>query len=311
MNKLSWLILLFLVSTDLILIRSVSLSSEPPPKYIIDQYYRAGTRTIETVIKKIRRNLPLDERRMLRKINIFIDRNDWDIVGVYAKKSGSSREIGISMGFLIAMDFIDTAIVAGQLGKIDDDIVMKYILETIGTILENVYRARRGEPRHPEPIFYKWIGWSESKWNALIATKEFTAYKDVIKLESFAFILGHELAHHFFGHLENRKSSVEEEDEADREGARMALKAGYNPILAFQPFILFAALEGDQPVDEATRTHPPPLCRGKYLLNIGVQNALQNEEFTTYMKERGIFYDWEENIEKMDEVFEELIPECL
>lgn len=311
MNKTLIIVLLTVIFIDPILMKTNSMSGEPPPRYVIDQYYRAGTRTIDTLIRKIERVLPEGQRRMLNKIDIGISRNDWNLYGVYARKTGKYREIRFSMGFIIASDFIDTAIVAGELGGFNEDIVMQYITEVTNTIIENVHRGKRGEPRQSEPIFHEWVGWPDSKWEALINTEEFKAYKDVIKLESMAFILGHELSHHFFGHLDNHSSSIDDEDEADREGVRMAIGAGYNPLLAFQNFILFAALEGDQLVDESTRTHSPPLCRGKYLFDVGVQYALRDSEFIDYMKQRGMYYEWKENIEKMDEAYDEFLPECL
>ena len=304
-------LMVFIVFSVGALVRMVSAQdSAGPPRYIIAQYHRAASRTIDAILRQVRPTLSKGRRDDLDKISIRVNRTDWNIFGVYARKNGLQREIHLSMGFIIAADFIDTAVVAAQRGSVREEILVEYVGKFVDAVVDNMRRARRGQHRRPEPDFPSHVGWSIEEWRTLTENPEFVAHKEVVKLASFAFILGHELSHHFEGHLDNEGSSIEEEREADQEGVKLAVAAGYNPLLAFHTFILFAALEGDQEVNDSTRIHPAPICRAKFLIDAGVKEARKDKEFISYLHDHDQYDEWMASIQKLNRAFGEESPDC-
>lgn len=271
-----------------------------PPESVIKQYYRAATRTINTVMPKIRSVLSSREQRMLEKIDIDVDKNDWNIFGVFASRQGSTRKVRFSMGFIIAVNYIDTAVAAFEILGVSSSRLVSYVNRVTDDVLETVRRARRGEPPIVIPSFGEWLGMPLSEWNQIVRSDQFIDYRDIVKLHSFALILGHELAHHFKGHLDNSTSSIEEELEADERGIEIATDADYNTLLSWTPFLFFAALEGDQGIYDGKSSHPPPICRIVRVLEVGLDDALGDPRFVEYLEDTGRYDAWTTKVEELE-----------
>jgi len=276
--------------------------AEVPPDYLLSQYKRAAERTIATVLQDIRPTLSRQEQKLLDDIEILVDNEKatWDVYGVHASRKGNERRIVFTLGFIIAVDQIDQAVAVNHLAGRQPNEVIYFIRDYVEAIRENIRRKRRGEQTQDFPAFSQHAGYTEEKYNKIIGDPNFKVAHNQIKLDSFALILGHELGHHFLGHLDNSSSSLEEELEADTEGARISMESGHNPIGGWTPFLLFAALENDTGIYNGSDTHPPPICRATEMIQIGAEELENDPGFINFMEQSGQLDKWRASISELE-----------
>ena len=290
-----------LLLAGILFLGTAAFAQGEPSEAVLSQYHRAATRTVNAVLPNLRSVLRSSERRMLDDIDIGVNRRDWNVYGVYASKRGSDRSIRFSMGFVIAVDYLDVAVAASEMLGVPGTKMIDYVHLVTESVRESAQRARRGESPVGIPSFGEWLGMPKRDWDQLVRSKQFVNYREIVKLHSFALILGHELAHHFEGHLDDASSSVYDEIEADERGIEIATQADYNTLLSWTPFIFFAAMEGDQGIFDASASHPPPVCRMVRVLEVGVDDALDDRGFVNYLEETGRYYAWMANVEALAE----------
>jgi Zn-dependent protease with chaperone function len=137
------------------------------------------------------------------------------------------KSIALTIWALTFAQILTSQVSALQLDQMASYILMRNGLQIQGQIVVDPYRASGVAAT---------IGGS---WNSII-------YVDPNKLNTlspntWAFIIGHELAHIHLGHTMGMNQSVQNEFDADRWGAMWAYRAGYN----VESFLQYMATEPD------------------------------------------------------------------
>ncbi len=299
-----------LASCSALFFSVAAAAQEAPPTSLLRQYQRAAGRTIDTVVDDIRLTLSRGERQSLDEIDFQVNRGDWDVYGVFALRSGQRRTIEFSMGFIVALDHIDVAVVATQMLGRDQAPLVSYVEAVTDTVRGNTRRARTGEVLQALPAFNRWLEIPEPDWESLVRSDEFQSLRDVVKLHTFALLVGHEFAHHHYGHLDNAGCSIDEEIEADERGTDLANSAGYNTLLSWTPFLFFSALEGDTGIYDGSSCHPPSVCRVTYVLEQGIDDALADDEFLEYLRTTRQYDAWIDNNRRLEAFVNSGVTEC-
>jgi hypothetical protein len=138
------------------------------------------------------------------------------------------------------------------------------------------------------PEFPRFANLSPAEWSRITSDPAFEAQKDVVKLSTFAFMLLHEFAHHLEPKLDYRIR----EDRADKVAAELSARAGFNPMLAFWFFPIFARLEEDQGVEPGKSGYSSALCRQLYMFDQGRLAAERDPDFVASIKKQGLWNEW-------------------
>ncbi len=300
-------IFLIFISIITFTISSVLIAKEPhkPSKAVLAQYQRAMERTIDIALDKMKPHMTSSQRRMLRKIDIKVSKRNWNIYGIHALRNGSDRSITFPLGFGIAVHPIDEAIAFTQLNGGSWDDVMDYMKYYVDAMRENMRRYQKNKPMIWVDSFSHYAGYSEAQYNNTVRRKGYQYILEEIKLHGYALILAHELAHHFYGHLNNSTSSLDEEMEADEEAIKLALASDYNPVLGFTAFLFYAVFENDSGIYDGSATHPPPICRVSLMVIEGTKALKKDRKYMSHLNETGQYTAWTKAMDELVDVLTE------
>ena len=258
---------------------------------MLARYHRAISRTIDDILLKIKPNLTERQRIELRQINIVVSYGE-NVFGVYARRKGQYKEIVVTVGFITTMEAIqDAAMIAQRMGYPSRD-VLDYVDRVAGLMLGNKELRDRGLPVKRIPFFYEFVRVPDREFQSLIGSANFLNERTLLKVESLAFVIAHELGHHFLGHLGNRRVTLEDELAADEFALDLGVKSGFSPLLAIWPFMFFAYLEDPNSARTEKRTHPKTICRVARFLEVGVKVAMADQEFGRYLDRTGQRRAW-------------------
>lgn len=257
-----------------------------PSKKVREQYRQAATNTVEAVWREVRPVLSAEQKAVLDKVKVHIDPDSWDIYGIVADTEKGTIEIPLR--FVIVQDWVDSAVVAQQVAKIDSTIVMSYASAFSARLRENIIRREKHQRSLPVAEFPAFANISRSDWSRIVNDPGFLPRKDLVKLSSFAFILIHELAHH----IEPELGFEVREDKADALAVDIGLRAGFNPMFAYTFFAVFAGIEEAQAAGTAKAGEGTSLCRGLFMFEKGRIAAEHDEGFMAYLREQGMLDAW-------------------
>lgn len=304
------LVLVWVASLMLALPNS-SYGQSPPTTHfsqeLLDQYYRAAKRTVKLIISEFEPHLTPQDRRMLNGIDISISYSE-DVNHVFAVRHSATgrRNIQISLGFIITMEAIlDAFIIGDALGRIDD--TLDYIEEVTRLMQENAVRRSRGYSPRVVPYFHQFAGISEREIFGVFSPEEFQSRRVLTKVDALAFVLAHELAHHFRMHLDVGNATYEDEKEADEFALDLGVKAGYSPLFGAWPYLFYISLEENLQKKILPRSHPAPTCRAMRFLDVGIGAALKDEGFVQYLDENNLKDEWMENVRVQQEL---VVDDC-
>lgn len=288
---------LFLLSLLVVL---DSISAQPvtrPTKKLLDQYHKAAQNTVEAVWSRVRPVLSAEQAAVLARIAVRIDPNSWDMYGLSAPTEKGTIEI--PLGLIVVQDYIDSAVTAQSVANISNELVMSYISAFTRRLGENVERRQKKLPILQVPEFPRFAELDPPEWSRIVSNPRFESTKDAIKLNSFAFMLLHEFAHH----LEPDLGFEVREGRADEVAVDIGIRAGFNPMLAFMFFMVFAQMEEGSAL-RTGNTHEPSLCRGVYLFNQGRLAAAADPGFMAHIKKSGLESAWEQAPAEIRKVLE-------
>ena len=260
---------------------------------VLDGLYRFYVFMAQSEMKGFKRVVSPEEKALLDRVRISIDRNQYNIAAVFATKDGDIPIISISIGFLQASYAINTAFIyeadqAARTGKSPD---LENILDYIDYVADSIGRT-------DYESYLKWSDLNEEEIKAAATQLEKNEFGNAnVGYTSFAFVLAHEIGHHVLGHVGVR-TGEKEEAAADKYGIELLLKAGYNPALASTTFILFNAINPHGTVPRIARTHPEAYCRWMSLTLAGWKSVVEDQAFLADMKAQGR----ESEIDKLNEL---------
>ncbi|MBY6006550.1 hypothetical protein KUV62_21685 [Salipiger bermudensis] len=288
-------IIRFFLLGSLLLPSNLAAQSLEQRDHIMSQTYRAAKRSIDDAMDRFWPELDSYEAAIMGTVEISVDRYDWNLYGVRAVRRGSERSIHFPMGFLIANLYVVWGMAANELAGHDKDLGLDYIHEISDVVKRSVRATNAGQRPPPMPSYGEFVRMSEAEWRRLATSEQYMLYVEAMMGDGLAFILAHEIGHHVQGHLDGPASSLQEELSADNYAVGLSINSGFNPILAFTPFLLFAAIENDTGVYDGTSTHPPGLCRVVMMLRSGSDAALREEGFMEYLTENNLRDEWFES----------------
>jgi hypothetical protein len=251
-----------------------------PSQWFMDQLHRSATRTMNFVLTDINQTLDPQHRMFLGEIDFSIDRYDMNVYGVFADRD--PPRVVMSIGFTLAVLLVSEAfVISAQSDQVSGIDVFLYATALADILNQNSRRTRLGLSLLETPRFDVFLGWSAEEYYKIVNTQQFESERDLVMMHAFALILGHEIAHHFLGHLDHgTASSIDVEKEADELGIRLALNAGYNVLFGHVPFLFYMAIEGDSAgIYFDGRSHPPALCRLMDVMHAGIEAITQDPAF--------------------------------
>ena len=268
---------------------STAQISRTPPVSLMRQYRVAAENTASVVRNRLRPLLGEEERDLFDRTTVVIERDSWDVEGIRAGLDDNPPTIRIPLGLIYLQDYIDSAVVATQLGQIPISQLTSYIHAVTDRVREaSRHSAGDRTPVSDLPSFPAFAGLSPAEWHRIESSPQYSSMKSVIKLSTFAFILAHEFWHHL-----NPAAPLEERElKADAFAAEVGVKADFNPMLAFYTFMFYASIEGEQSLHETKPGYPAPLCRALYFFEKGRIQADADGDFMESMKSQGLLEAW-------------------
>ena len=274
------------------------MASHPPPA-LMKQYKTAVDNTMAVVRSTIRPLLTPEQKKLLDGLVISVEPDSWDIYGIRADLDNEPPTIWFPLGLVYVQDHIDSAAVMTEMGDVPFHRLIAYIHAVTDTVREHSERAGNENLVISDlPDFRVFAGLSTSKLKRIESSDDYRLRKEAIKLSSFAFIFMHE----FWHHMNPGASLKEREVNADIFAAELGAQTEYNAMLALYTFMFFASIEGDQSLYEIKPGYPAPLCRGLYFFDQGWTQANKDPDFVKYIKDQGLWKEWQEHPSAIREV---------
>jgi hypothetical protein len=282
-----------------------------PPAGVLKQYKRAVERTVDQIVADFGPHLRPEHRAMLKLIDIGVT-SSGNFDRVFAINGRDGRQIKIDVGFVLVMELIQDAVILTYMHGVGDAKTFESYVDRVAEMfIRNSNLYREGKPMNAIPPYVEFVALPATRVQSIYNSPGFQNVRVDYKVETLAVILGHELGHHFLGHLdldalkvrrgstltesEKLKESRRREAKADAFGVDLAIKAGYSPMKAAWPFIFFAVL-GDDP-DVTARSHPDSGCRAGRVFESGAVAARANPEFLEELRRKGLLTRWEKEVE--------------
>ena len=281
-------------------------SREPISEQLLDEMHRVNKRMLRYIIEDFQPHLSSRQKRIVNETDVSLLYTG-DVYRVSAGRSPSGRRIiQISLGFIVAVETIINAyVIADVLGRDD---ATSYTWEFTRLMVENASRRARGLPKLIVPSYPEYANLDKREFDKLISPREFETRSILAKQNAMAFVLAHELAHHFYDH---GTSNPDDEREADDFALELGVKARYLPILGAFPYLFFTSIEENSLGQPAATSHPISGCRAYRFLRTGLETLMQEPDFLDYLNEvPGTREKWTEVAQAFEDlVLEEFYPE--
>jgi hypothetical protein len=268
----------------------------------------ASLRACAKILKRFSEHLTAEQQQMLEQIDISIT-GDTDASQVYASKTATGRKIEVSVGFIGLVSLLSDIDVFFNLPNAPQR-SYPYVEYISKIATDNAAAAREGKTQIVADSFPRFLGLSQSREKALYDDARIHGMRVGMYEQNLALTLGHELAHHFFKHVDSSYSIAERrlnESAADLFAVNLAIKSGYQPYLARFPFLLFVQLEEIFKIAPNTSDHPEPSCRLSPVIQASISAMRADKPFIALLKEQGTFDAWDRN---MTQVQAELVKRC-
>jgi hypothetical protein len=234
--------------------------------YVAPVVADANSRVVE-VRSRFVQVAPPKEAAVIRAVKITVENRNWDIYGTYS----APGRITIPIGFLLAADYMDRAVVESGL-RGHEQAINDYAKYLGSKLTESDSAVRNNSAPPPIQYFCEWVGNSEAQCNGDRASKRYKTLFDSIKWTSIGFVIAHELGHHINGDLQSSGAAYDVESAADAYGIRLLLKADLNPLLTLGTFLMFDSfVKKDVPQRSLIEMGPSAECRGLRAMRAGVQ----------------------------------------
>jgi hypothetical protein len=206
--------------------------------------------------------LNLSEREIATSV-IYRYRPTQDVIAQAYIDDDDQRVVEISFGFLVITESVTHGYaVSGEAEK--PQCFINYLNNLGAALLKNAKARQAGNPVGLVPFFgaYARDGRQgcEDITSSDLSNKEAFDYIPGGMNAALAFIIGHELAHHVLGHVDNDHTSLlasrKAETEADAWAIKQSLRIGVTPTVATPMLLMFASFSGSDLNAELESTHP-------------------------------------------------------
>lgn len=278
-------------------LRAQSIPPQPAfsdePFIYNDATRTASINTCAKILEEFKPYLSDDQRNMLKSISILISPS-LDASLVQARGNGTEKEIEISVGFIEMASLVSDIMVFNELPNAADK-SWGYLAYVARIATGNARITGTGRSQEKIQSFPRFLGASQSEERDLYSNNRIHAMRESMYKQNLAVTLGHELAHHFFKHLEGEHTLAERrvnEAKADRFAIELAIKSGHQPFMAVFPFLLFVQLEDIFQIAPDSSDHPEPACRAGTFIDAGISSMRADSGFVEHLKRRGEYDSW-------------------
>ncbi|MCR9260897.1 MAG: hypothetical protein NXH95_14330 [Pseudomonadaceae bacterium] len=270
------------------------------------QYAQAVQNTFTLIVERTAPLLPTEQSALLKRTQLIIELDNWDIYGAVQKEVNGRPAIVIPIGLVMLQDFVDTAIALSNLAGVPNDRTMGYVSEFLDRVRLNNKLHEVGIDATYLPYFPAYSGLPESTIQHILSTDEFIEFKELIKISTFGFLTLHEFAHVLNPneHYKTRETS------ADLFAVSYATKADLSPILSLFSFLFFAGIEGEENLTKASATHQSAMCRGVEFFKAGVDAAEAEPDFRSVLRSQGTLREWDRSVRDMKDMLESGELDC-
>jgi hypothetical protein len=264
----------------------------------------ASTRTCAMLISQFRPHLSEAQISILNTIDISISPS-LEAHRVFASGKGSTREIEISIGFVSLISLLSDMMVFQDLpnAPLKADDYINYVTE----IALSNFQSETSR-QHRAVSFPRFLGLSLTEEHRLYSDPTIHSKRVLMYVETLAIVLAHELAHHFYNHVDSNatlESKRANEAAADHFAVDLVIKSGHQPFLGIFPFWFFVKLEEIRRVAPHQRDHPDPACRLGEMVTSGIQVMRADNGFIDQLRKERRLAIWNEQMEKLGTSFRE------
>jgi hypothetical protein len=244
----------------------------------INQMASAIENMVREGMAKFTPQLTTEERSLVQLIQIRVDRRNWQLSPGADIDAGGNRTITFPMGYIYGADMMDRAIL--EMTLLDEQELESYMRYVRRTLRQRELAYRTGGTPSPIKAYCEYLDHSQGECEALRLEESYKLQLTAIKFAGLAVVLGHELGHHFKGHIRNSTRKLADmEWEADRFGVSLSIRAGINPMLGMGTFAFAGSLLMDLPGSNSDDPHPKPLCRAILAMQAGIDDAERDPRF--------------------------------
>lgn len=227
------------------------------------RYYGVAYRTVANNYRLlVRQHLQLEERTILDRIEFRYLTTQNIVAQAYISPEGT-RVIEVSFGFLVIMENLAGAYALSTARNIPS-CFDSYLLTTSEILERNTSNRGFGAGMEPVPLFPYYLAYEGAGCDGLsdtdIRNAEIARTVAGIMDSIMAVLVGHEIAHHILGHVDDGPGSVEEsranETAADIWAIQHSFRVGVLPLPAIPMWTFFAAAGGADMAAELQSTHP-------------------------------------------------------
>lgn len=244
----------------------------------INQMAGAIENMLREGLAKFTPQLTAAERLLVERIQIKVDRRNWQLSPGADIDDQGNRIIIFPMGYIHGADMMDRAIL--EMTLLNEQELENYMRYVRRTLRQRELAYRTGGTPSPIKAYCEYLDNSQSECEALRSQESYQLQLTAIKFAGLALVLGHELGHHLKGHIRNRaRKVIEMESEADRFGVSLSIRAGINPMLGMGSFVFAGSTLMDLPGSKSDDQHPEPICRAILAMQAGIDDAERDPRF--------------------------------
>jgi hypothetical protein len=210
-----------------------------------------------------------------------------NILNAAAYRQNGTRKIVMANGWLWLAHQISLAESVTEQSNARGCLV-GYMLAVADTLVDNPRRDAAGLPLHSTPSFAKFLETDQAGICKGIGLEEISN-PDVLKMVaarmncSVAWVIGHEIAHHVLGHVDQKKvpslaQSRQIESDADLWSVQRAFDIKLNPILADRVLLLYSMIGAADHQSELLSTHPASIRRYSKFLS-AIEEKMRDKDW--------------------------------
>jgi hypothetical protein len=241
------------------------------------QYATAAGNTWEQIVKpRFMAVMTSDERRLVNSID-FRFRPGLGTYDVFADVAGGS--VVVSGAFIAFQDAALSAFLLSYHFGVQDQFAA-YLDYAYDKAVENVAHWKNRQPLLLIPGFASYANLDQRTVAQFGASAAYQGPLAALRVESLAFVLGHEIGHHYDNDRgpADDEEQIKRESKADQYSMKLNLRAGFSPWSAIPVMMFFHEAGGDN-------RHPPPMCRLVAFYTLGLPALLSDPQFQAFNRE--------------------------